>query len=209
MTLDTTTDIFYNVSGKALTLPITLSTANKYTLAYNSEKYKETSFSTRPIKSNKHALAYEARGIDYREWRMAKYQEGEWSYGHSLPGTKTTFIMNKNGETVLHSHQLIDLGKINNISRAAVVYKTAKNEINFAIAKRLPKSNSEAIYWEIENDYVSEQQASIQIRGIPDDTGKNIAVVLNIKKGQSQRLYLWHDGKFRSNAGIITNNINK
>ena len=199
MKLDTTTDTFYNVEGKKLTLPITLSSANKHTLAYDSQKNKETSFGTRPLTptNDYFALAYEARGADYREWRMAKHENGKWTYGHPMPGSENTILLDKNGNEVPRLQKLIKLGKINNVDKAAMLYKTPNNKINFAIAKRVSKPTGDINYWQLEKVYFSENKASMQIREIKD--AKTTAVVLNIRKGASQRLYLWHEGKFRGN----------
>lgn len=201
MKLNTDDDSFYNIEGKQLSLPITLASANKYTLAYDSEKAGETSFGTRPLvrENGDHALAYEARGEGYREWRMARYDEGKWSHGHPMPGTQNRVLIDENGSKLKAIQSLIPLASKQANQQAAVIYKSKSGENKVAIAKRLSNSNSELEQWQVEQVYFSVTKARLQMQEVNDASGNAIAVVLNIRKGNSQRLYLWHDGQFRKN----------
>ena len=199
MRLDTNTDRFYNIEGKKLPLPITLASANEYTLAYDSEKANETSFGTRPLirENGDYAVAYEARGEGYREWRMAKYDDGKWRHGHPLPNTLNTILLDQTGNEIKAIHTLLNL-KDNNQSAALVLFKSANNTFNFARAKRLDNSNKLTTQWQIDQVYFSVPSATMQMRPVNNKEGETTAVILNIRKGASQRLYLWHDGKLRA-----------
>ena len=42
-------------------------------------------------------------------------------------------------------------------------------------------------------------KARMQMQAVRNDADEAVAIVLNIRKGKAQRLYLWHDGAFRPN----------
>lgn len=199
MVMDTTNDTFYNAHKEQLTLPLTLETTNKYTLAYDSEKAGETSFGTKPLvlDDGRTAAAYEARGKDYREWRMALFENGEWTHGHPMPGTTNRILKDVNGTKVNKVFALEPLEK--NGTTAAVTYKNSQGESVFAIAKKSSSSSVENQNWQVEKAYFNVAKAKLQMKPVTSDTGKVEAIVVNVRKGASQRLYLWHDGEFRAN----------
>jgi hypothetical protein len=199
MKLDTTNDTFYNVHGKKLTLPITAEASDKYTLAYDSEKAGETSFGTRPLilEDGRTAAAYEARGKDYREWRMALFENGSWTHGHPMPGTVNRALYNKKGKAVnkIFALEIFDGKK----DKAAVTYRDANGKSVFAIAKRIAKAGSQKQTWQVEKINFSVAKAKLQLKAVKDPKGNAQAFIVNVRKGLSQRLYLWHDGELRGN----------
>lgn len=206
MSLDTTDDTFYNVEGKKLPIPLTLASTNKYTLAYDSEKAKETSFGTKPLTldDGRPAAAYEARGKDYREWRMAVFDDGKWSHGHPMPGTVNRILLDENGRRVKKVFALEVLNEQADNATAAVSYRNSAGESAFAIAKRISDSTSQNSdshqqNWQVETTYFKVSKAKLQIKPVKNLAGEAEAVIVNVRKGASQRIYLWHDGKFRAN----------
>lgn len=199
MKMDTSNDTFYSVTGEKLSLPVTLASANKYTLAYNSEKAKETSFGTRPLLLNNghSALAYEARGEGYREWRMALFDDGKWSHGHPMPGTANRTLTDPNGDVISDIQKLEVLTENPSNTSAAVIFKNAKGESVFAMAKKVTRHNSTGESWQVEKEYFNVANAKMQMQLVKGQSTKDIAVIVNVRKGHSQRLYLWHDGQFR------------
>jgi hypothetical protein len=199
MKLDTTNDTFYNVSNDKLSLPLTLAAANKYTLAYNSEKHKETSFSTRPLihDNGLSALAYEARGKDYREWRMASYHDGSWTHGLPIPGTQNRLLIDMNGEQIQAINKLDVLTIDNENATAAVIYKNAFGKTIFATATRPYEANSMSNTWQVQQTFIEVVNGKLQQEIVTNAAGENIAVIVNVKKGNSQRLYLWHKGELK------------
>ena len=201
MKLDTASDTFDNVAGDKLTLPITLASANQQTLAYNSEKHKETSFGTRPLvlESGKPALAYEARGKNYREWRMALFDEGSWSHGHPMPGTLNRTLTDMNGVMIDDIVKLDKLTVKDNVETAAVIYKTEQGQHAFAIAKRAVNPLAETQAWQIDTVHIEVVNARLQQEIVTNVNDEGFAVIINVRKGSSQRLYLWHDGELKPN----------
>jgi hypothetical protein len=201
MRLDTSTDTFYNIKNEKLTLPLTLASTNQYTLAYDSQKAKETSFGTRPLvlDDGSYALAYEARGEGYREWRMARFNDGEWSHGHPMPGTVNRTLSTKEGKQVKSVQHLNVLGDEASSSRAAVVYRDTEGQSTFAIAKRVSKQKDGNQNWQVEEVVFAAPQAKLRVEPVLDESGNTVALVVNVRRGVSQRLYLWHKGEFRAN----------
>ncbi len=201
MKLDTTNDTFYNIKNEPLTLPLTLAATNKYTLAYNSEKTNETSFGTKPLvlEDGRYAVAYEARGKDYREWRMALFEDGQWSHGHPMPGTVNRTLRDINGKNIQKIKTLEVLKENDAGVSAAVIYQNSKNETVFAVAKKIDNLDNNKQNWQVEKTYFSVAKGKLQMEPVKDAAGDTLAVIVNVKKGDSQRLYLWHDGKFRAN----------
>ena len=201
MKLDTTNDTFYNIKNEPLTLPLTLAATNKYTLAYNSEKANETSFGTEPLvlEDGRYAVAYEARGKDYREWRMALFEDGQWSHGHPMPGTVNRTLRDINGKNIEKIKTLEVLKENDAGVSAAVIYQNSKNETVFAVAKKIDNLDNKKQNWQVEKTYFSVAKGKLQMEPVKDAAGDTLAVIVNVKKGDSQRLYLWHDGKFRAN----------
>ena len=201
MKLDTTNDTFYNIKNEPLTLPLTLAATNKYTLAYNSEKANETSFGTKPLvlEDGRYAVAYEARGKDYREWRMALFDDGQWSHGHPMPGTVNRTLRDINGKNIQKIKTLEVLKENDAGVSAAVIYQNSKNETVFSVAKKVDNLDNNKQNWQVEKTYFSVAKGKLQMEPVKDAAGDTLAVIVNVKKGDSQRLYLWHDGKFRAN----------
>ena len=201
MKLDTINDTFYNIKNEPLTLPLTLAATNKYTLAYNSEKANETSFGTKPLvlEDGRYAVAYEARGKDYREWRMALFEDGQWSHGHPMPGTVNRTLRDINGKNIQKIKTLEVLKENDAGVSAAVIYQNSKNETVFAVAKKIDNLDNNKQNWQVEKTYFNVAKGKLQMEPVKDAAGDTLAVIVNVKKGDSQRLYLWHDGKFRAN----------
>ncbi|MGJ8682496.1 BNR-4 repeat-containing protein [Paraglaciecola sp.] len=199
MVLDTTDGSFYNAKKEKLALPLTLASTNQHTLAYDSEKAGETSFGTKPLvlEDGRTAAAYEARGKDYREWRMALFENGEWTHGHPMPGTVNRTLFDINGKKVKKVFGLEVLK--NNGDTAAVTYQNNRGESVFAIAKQTSSGSTKEQNWQVEKAYFKVAKAKLQMKPVRNQSGNVEALILNVRKGVSQRLYLWHDGKFRAN----------
>ncbi|MCF2948892.1 hypothetical protein L0668_12295 [Paraglaciecola aquimarina] len=193
MKLDTTNDTFYNAQNEKLSLPITLASANKHTLAFDSTQREETPFGTVPLilENKTPALAYEARTKDYREWRMVALKNGQWQHSLPMPGTEQRIVRDHKKREIkqVQSLEVIDH------SSAVVTYKNKQGHTVFATAKRV--SDTQQI-WQLDKTHLSLANSRIQIEAVRDNTNKTVAVVLNVKKGTAQRLYLWHDGQFHS-----------
>ncbi len=199
MKLDTTDDTFYNVEGKKLELPITKESADKYILAYDSEVTGETCFGTRPLsdQDGRPAAAYEAKGPGYREWRMVAHENGKWTHGLPMPGTESRSLINTDGKPVKKILSLVKFDAASPASKAAVIYIDQNGDTAFAIAKSSPALGTQGQDWKVEKTYTAVSNARMQMKAVRDDDGGAVAIVLNIRKGASQRLYLWHDGAFR------------
>ncbi len=213
MRLDTTDDTFYNVNNKKLTLPLTFASKNIDTLAYDSQKAGETSFGTKPLvlKSGIPALAYEARGEGYREWRMAKYEKNRWSHGHPMPGTANRIVLSEAGQPIKKVIALEVLQKTGALGekpealKAAVTYQNTAGESLFGIAKSVSYSDKKQT-WKIEQVYFnvaqSQSQSRLRMESVKDNHENTVAMIVNVKKGAAQRLYLWHDGELRENKAV-------
>ncbi|MCM2680713.1 hypothetical protein [Echinimonas agarilytica] len=196
MKLNTTNDTFYNAQGQTLTLPITLASANTNILAYDSKKSGETSFSTRPLKleSKQPAVAYQVRAPGIREWRMTSFTNDHWQHSQPLPNTDNRTLLDEASNNIYNIVKLDVLGTGDNSKKAMVLYKDSSNNSVFASAIRQSINDQ---HWRVEQKHLSVAKARIEMNSVRDDSGETISVILNIKKGASQRLYLWHDGKFR------------
>ncbi|WP_200357576.1 BNR-4 repeat-containing protein [Pelagicoccus mobilis] len=201
MRLDTTDGSFYNVEGRKLELPITKKKADKYTLAYNSEATGETCFGTRPLsnQNGRPAAAYEAKGPGYREWRMVTYEDGKWTHGLPMPGTEEHTVVDTKGKRIKSIREIFPMKKDGRTDKAAVVYRGSKGETVIAAAKRINKKDSEGQHWKLKKQQTTVSGARIQTQPVRDESGDAVALVVNIRKAGSQRLYLWHDGQFRAN----------
>ena len=199
MKLDSTNDTVYNVEGRKMELPITIETASKHILAYDSEAAGETCFSTQPLpdQDGKPSAAYEAKGPGYREWRMVQYEDRQWTHGLPMPGTESRSLVDVDGKPIT---KILDLAKFEAetaASTAAVIYTDQDGETTFAIARSTPELGVQGQDWKVETKYTAVSKGRMQMHAVRDDNGKTVAIVLNIRKGDAQRLYLWHDGKFR------------
>lgn len=199
MTLDTSDDTFYNVEGKKLPLPLTKATADELTLAYNSSETGETCFGTRPLvlEDGRPAAAYEAMGDDYREWRMVVYENGKWTHSLPIPGTKRNSVTDTSGRKIksLLKHETIKEG--GSSATAAVIYRNAAGETVFATAQKSADSTPSEEAWTVDREYLNLSKASMQMHAVRNEAGDAEALVINVRKGSAQRLYLWHDGALR------------
>ena len=198
MKLDTSDDTFYNVEGVKLPLPITKEVADRLILAYDSEAAGETCFSTQPLpdQDGRPAAAYEAKGPGYREYRMVAYENGQWTHGLPMPGTETRTLVDADGQPVGVIFDLVKM-EAGAASMAAVTYLGPNRETVFAIAKSSPEIGVQGQDWKVEQTFISLSKARMQMQAVRDEEGAAVAVVLNVRKGAAQRLYLWHDGQFR------------
>lgn len=201
MTLDTTDDSFYNVKNEKLTLPLTHQVFNQKTLAYNSEKANETSFGTKPLilDDGTPAAAYEARTLAYREWRMAKFENGQWQHGLPMPGTTERIVKGMDGKPINKVFSLKKLATQGSEKVAALIYNKRSGETVFAIAKQAANIENNKQVWQIEQNYFEVAKAKMRMEAVKNKQGESVAMIVNVKKGQAQRLYLWHNGQFREN----------
>ncbi|MBD1388676.1 hypothetical protein IC617_04470 [Neiella sp. HB171785] len=196
MKLDTTDDTFYNANNEKLTLPITIAASNQMTLAYDSEKHGETSFSTTPLvlENGQAAVAYQVRAPGIREWRMTSFADGKWTHSQPLPGTENRTLTDSTGKPVANMINLELVGGNSSSNQAMVLYKTSKGDAVFASASR---ANANSQDWRIVEDHLSVAKARMEMSPVRNETGDTVAVILNVRKGAAQRLYLWQDGKFQ------------
>ncbi|WP_245953164.1 BNR-4 repeat-containing protein [Alteromonas aestuariivivens] len=197
MKLDTTDDTFYNARQEKLSLPITLAAANEKTLAFDSTQREETPFTTEPLilQNLQPAVAYQARSKNLREWRMTVWENGQWEHSQPLPGTRNrtlTDVANHNIDNII-SLQVLGVGELEN--QAVVVYKNGRGETVFATAVR---DNPGVQNWQVEEEYLVLAKSSMEMEAVKDAEGNSVAVILNVRKGTAQRLYLWQDGVFRA-----------
>ncbi|MDU0352539.1 hypothetical protein RS130_00230 [Paraglaciecola aquimarina] len=194
MKLDTTNDTFYNAYNEELPLPITLAVANAKTLAFDSTQREETPFGTRPLTlpEKTPALAYEARTKNYREWRMAVLKNGQWQHSLPLPGTETRTIKDHNNRVI---EQVLGFEKLEK-NTAVVVYKNQQDKTVFATVKMIDDKQED---WRVNETHLSLANTRIQMESVKNNNGEPVAVILNVKKGTAQRLYLWSNGQFHGN----------
>lgn len=194
MKLDTTTDTFYNAQNEKLALPITLAKANEKTLAFDSTQREETPFSTVPVvlENNAPAVAYQARTKSYREWRVTSFENGQWKHSQPMPGAANRTLTDNKNITMTNILKLEFLGKEQGQYTAAVTYKDTKGQSIFATAKSDDKQN-----WRVDKIFLSSTKTRLQMEVVNNEQGNTVAVLLNVKKGSAQRLYLWSEGKFR------------
>ncbi|MCC5453380.1 BNR-4 repeat-containing protein [Rheinheimera sp. UJ51] len=200
MRLDTTTDMIFNAQGEEIKLPITLSIANEKMLAFDSTDKKETPFSTKPLilEDNSPALAYQARSKDFSEWRMTAFKEGKWAHSLPMPGTlkrtvkdiENNLIKTITAFETFHSEQAEHA--------ALVVYGNYDGNIILAEA-----TSNNGQDWQVTKQHLVLNKTRIQIKAVKDSSGYSRAVIVALKKGAAQRLYLWHEGKFRGNKRDI------
>ncbi|TAP37407.1 hypothetical protein EYS00_16325 [Alteromonas sp. KUL49] len=201
MRMDTTTDTFYNAQGEAITLPITLDVADASMLAFDSTNRKETPFSTRPIvlDSGAPAVAYLARINDFREWRMTTYNDGTWTHSLPMPGTVTRTLVNDSNQVIDNVLALEPLKSEGSHFRSVVVYKDTNGTTHFAEATSINGND-----WVVTKVNVSLTGARFELEPIKNNAGQTEAVLVNIRRGGAQRLYLWQDGEFRAPKVSVT-----
>ncbi|WP_342807861.1 BNR-4 repeat-containing protein [Alteromonas sp. M12] len=192
MKLDTESGNFYNAQNEVLSLPITLKQANAKTLAFDSTRREETPFNTKPIilKGGTPAVAYEALTDDFREWRMTAFKNGKWIHSLPIPETVNRTLRDSNDVEIVN---LEILDNSNESPMALVVYKDSNGKTIFAEAE-----SDNGRDWHVTKKHLKLENVRIQMEAVKNRLGDTVAVVLNLKKGASQRLYLWHEGTFRT-----------
>lgn len=199
--LDTSTDTFFNAQGEQITLPITLAVANDKMLAFDSTDREETPFSTKPLQldDNTPAVAYQALTPDYREWRMTAFKNGQWEHSLPMPGTAERTLVDLNNNNIENIIALEPIEMANNaLQSALVVYKDMIG--NDVLAQAVSNNSKD---WQVIKIEVSMRKTRIQIDPIKNAEQETIAMVVALKKGKAQRLYLWHAGQFRGNSKNI------
>jgi hypothetical protein len=196
MRLDTTSGLFFNAQGENIDLPIKIDVANDKMLAFDSTDREETPFVTSPVtlESGQPAVAYEARTKDYREWRMAAFNNGQWQHSLPMPDTVNRTLKDEENKPVSNILNLVVLGKPSGKHTAVTVYRDADGTTYFSTVESKNGTN-----WKVIKAHLALDNARIQMEAIRDDAGLSKGVILNIKKGAAQRLYLWHDGELRGN----------
>lgn len=199
MRLDTTNDRFYNVKNEKLTLPITKTSGDKHTLVYDSVKdgtiVNDTLGLT--LQNGKPAMSYEIRHPEPRHWHMATFEDGNWKTDQPMPGTTVWTLVDSKGKRIKKIVNLVVLNSGGKNATAAVTYRNSKKETVFAIATSNNKTGIVEQDWQVKKDHLALTNAGMQMEAVRDEHGEGIAVVINISKGNSRRLYLWHDGKIR------------
>ncbi|GEA07988.1 hypothetical protein KUL42_27490 [Alteromonas sp. KUL42] len=204
MRLDTTSGLFYNAQGENIDLPVTINVANDKMLAFNSTDKEETPFGTSPVilKSGQPAVAYEARTKAYREWRMAAFNNGQWQHSLPMPGTVNRTLKDEENKSISNILDLVVLGTPSGKHTAVTVYRDANGTTYFSTVE-----SSNGTDWKVVNAHLALDNTRIQMEAIKDDAGLNIGVILNIKKGAAQRLYLWHDGEFQRPGQLASTGV--
>lgn len=195
MKLDTENGNFYNAQNEVLSLPVTLEQANEKTLAFDSTQREETPFGTKPLilKDNRPAVAYEARTQEYREWRMTAYKNGEWIHSLPMPDSVSRTLHDSHGNEVTNIVGLEVLGRSQEMLNAVVVYRNNNGNTVFADAHSENGQN-----WRVSKEHLSLSNTRMQMEALKNAVNDTVGIVLNVKKGAAQRLYLWHDGKFQA-----------
>ncbi|KMT66646.1 BNR-4 repeat-containing protein [Catenovulum maritimum] len=194
MKLDTTTGNMYNAQGEKLPLPITLEIADQKTLAFDSTQREETPFGTDPLilEDGRPAVAYQARTKDYREMRMVSYNNGQWVHSQPMPGTTKRSLRDLNNNQIEQIISLEALGSAQAQTNAVVVYRNSKGMTVFATA-----SSQNGRDWQVEKEQFSLSKSRIMLEAVKNSAGDTVAVILSIRRGDAQRLYLWQDGALR------------
>lgn len=195
MRLDTTSGAFYNAQGEKIVLPVTIDVANSKMLAFDSTDKEETPFGTSPLvlDDGSPAVAYEARTSAFREWRMTAFKDGQWEHSLPMPNTVNRTLDDEQNKQINNILSLEKLNKAQNEHSAVVIYRGENNITKFASA-----TSKNGFDWHVSHVYLSLDNTRMQMEPIKDSNGNSHAVILNVKKGASQRLYLWHDGKFQA-----------
>lgn len=199
MRLDTRDDTFYNAKGEKLSLPITRAIADQKTLVYDSVSDGTIVNDTRGLHDVDGAptMSYELRFPEPREWKMATFKKGKWTSSLPMPDTIRRTLKSNEGKvinTILSLEQLSSDGKT---ASAAVIYRDKKKGTVFAIAKSDATIGLIGQDWMLESDHISLKSAGMQMKVVRNESDKAMGVVVNVSKGNSRRLYLWHDGEIR------------
>ncbi|WP_081926523.1 MULTISPECIES: heparin lyase I family protein [unclassified Alteromonas] len=197
MRLDTSSGLFYNAQDETIDIPVTINMANEKMLAFDSTDKEETPFGTSPLilEDGKPAVAYEARTKSFREKRMAVFNDGQWQHSLPLPNTVNRTLSDKDNKTISDILSLETLSTDPDRRTGVAIYRDAEKVTHFATVESTNGTN-----WNVLEEHLALKNTRIQMEGIKDNNGHNLGVILNIKKGASQRLYLWHDGEFQTPA---------
>ena len=76
---------------------------------------------------------------------------------------------------------------------AVVVYRNNNGNTVFADAHSENGQN-----WTVSKEHLSLSNTRMQMEALKNAVNDTVGIVLNVKKGAAQRLYLWHDGKFQA-----------
>lgn len=195
MRLDTSNGLFYNAQGENIELPVTIDVANEKMLAFDSRDKEETPFTTSPLvlDNGSPAVAYQARTKSYSEWRVASFNDGQWHHSLPMPGTINRTLKDENNNPVSSILDLEVLGKTSDNQTAVTVYRDGDGITYFSTVE-----SKNATDWKVVKVHLALDNTRIQMEAIKDWEGLSKGVILNIKKGAAQRLYLWHDGEFQS-----------
>ncbi|WP_110429421.1 BNR-4 repeat-containing protein [Glaciecola sp. KUL10] len=192
--LDTRNETFYNAQGESVSLPITLAQANTNMLAFDSTDREETPFTTTPIllDDGSPAVIYEARTKDMREHRMTAFINGQWTHSLPTPSKINTTLYDKQNHKIENLLKLEKLGTQSDQQTAMVIYRDKNKQTVYAEATS--KNGSD---WFVSKTHLSLQSSRIQMEPVKNNLDETIGFILNVRKGASQRLYLWLEGAFR------------
>lgn len=202
MRLDTRDDTFYNAKGEKLTLPITRAIGDQKTLVYDSVADGTIVNDTRGLKldDGKPAMSYELRFPEPREWKMATFTDGKWKSGLAMPNTTSRTLVSNEGKPIENILKLEQITNDGETAGAAVIYRDNKKGTVFAIANSNDEAGIIGQDWKVESEHITlSGKGGMQMKIVKDELNKVVGVVVNVSKGNSRRLYLWHDGKLRPN----------
>ena len=199
MRLDTTDGTFYNANGENIELPVTIDVANEKMLAFDSTDKEETPFTTSPLMldDGRPAVAYQARTKSYREWRVASFNDGQWQHSLPMPNTVNRTLKDEKDNPVSNILNLEVLDTTSDKHNAVAVYRDEDGITYFSTVE-----STNGADWNVVKAHLALDNTRIQMEAIKDAEERNKGVILNIKKGAAQRLYLWHDGEFQSPGKI-------
>jgi hypothetical protein len=199
MRLDTTDGTFYNANGENIALPVTIDVANEKMLAFDSTDKEETPFTTSPLMldDGRPAVAYQARTKSYREWRVASFNDGQWQHSLPMPNTVNRTLKDEKDNPVSNILNLEVLDTTSDKHTAVTVYRDEDGITYFSTAV-----STNGTDWKVVKIHLALDNTRIQMEAIKDAEGLSKGVILNIKKGAAQRLYLWHDDEFQSPGKI-------
>lgn len=199
MRLDTRDDTFYNAKGEKLSLPITREIADKKTLVYDSVSDGTIVNDTRGLMNidGAPAMSYELRFPEPREWKLATFKADKWTASLPMPDTLSRSLMSAERAPINTILSLAQLSSDGASATAAVIYRDKEKGTVFAIAKSDSSTGIIGQDWMVDTDHITLTNSGMQMKVVTDEADKPVGVVINVSKGNSRRLYLWHDGKLR------------
>jgi hypothetical protein len=195
MQMNTDDDTVYNIKGREILLPVNKAMSDKYTLAYLSKNNGDIVMSTRSELDENGKLVVSLDHVtDKRVWKTIQYNAGNWTE----PGERS--VLPQEAIEGVSQEQVVDFKKLSS-QEAGLIYSNDKNETVFAIAEMNQSQ------WRLKEDCVSIRKAKMQLGVVKDAEGNNAALILNVTRNKNivggQALYLWADGKLRSNVGGV------